>query len=142
LALHTKIEFSRRKAIEDAGLEAIDSAVSQAYQILPLLVFHYPLVPAMRQKVQALVGRQTVQARDVFDLAVLFARAGGNVEALSLVRDIVPKAIERAMEVSFDEYQGQVVAYLDPAHAPAYSSRRAWDALQTNVVETLERAAP
>ncbi len=141
LALHTKIEFSRRKSIDEAELGALDSAISRAYQMLPLLVTHYPVAAAMCQKVQALVGRQVVQARDVFDLAVLFARAGGRVEALSGVREILPKAVERAMDVSFDEYQGQVVAYLDPVHVLAHSSRQAWDALQTSVVETLERAA-
>jgi len=141
LALHTKIEFSRRPTTEEAKLEALDAAIAQGYQLLPLLLPHYPLATAMRQKVQDLVGRQTVQARDLFDLAVLFARAGGRVDALSSERTILPKAIERAMDVSFDDYQGQVVAYLDPAHAPAYSSRQAWDALQTSVVDSLERAA-
>jgi len=37
------------------------------------------------------VGRSTVQARDVFDLGVLFAKAGGKVDALRAVRADIPK---------------------------------------------------
>ena len=139
--LHTKIEFSRRPTTEESVFEALDSSILQAYQLLPLLVRHYPLSTAVRQKVQALVGRRVVQARDVFDLAMLLGRAGGGRDALSTERSILPKAIERAMDVSFAEYQGQVVAFLEPHHLAEYSSREAWDALQTSVVENLERAA-
>jgi hypothetical protein len=46
------------------------------------------------------------------------------------------------MEVSFDQYRGQVVAYLDPAHSPMVASREAWDVLQSRVVEMLEKASP
>jgi predicted nucleotidyltransferase component of viral defense system len=138
--LHTKIEFSRRPTTEDAVLEAVDPAIVSAHRILPLLIRHYPVDAALRQKVRALVGRATVQARDVFDLALLFSRTGGSTDALRAERAIVSRAIERAMDVSFDEYRGQVVAYLLPDHAEHYGSRKAWDLLQAQVVASLERA--
>ena len=140
IALHTKIEFSRRAHAEGAVLEGVDRQLVQAYQMPPLLVRHYPLDAAIRQKVGALVGRRTVQARDVFDLALLFARAGGGTAALSAAQEVLPRALDRAMDVSFDEYQGQVVAYLHPDQAAMYASREAWNLLQEQVVETLERA--
>ena len=45
------------------------------------------------------------------------------------------------MEVTVDEFQSQVVAFLDPAHADMYAARDAWNVLQAQVVDELERAA-
>jgi hypothetical protein len=81
-----------------------------------------------------------VQARDVFDLGVLFAQAGGNVDALTPVRSVLPKAIERAMDISFAAFKSQVASYLQPEHLEAYRSSGGWDALQTRVVDLLEKA--
>ncbi len=77
LPLHTKIEFLHRNTTEEAKVEPIASSVLADYQLMPQLARHYPLAAALRQKVGALTGRSTVQARDVFDLAVLLAKAGG-----------------------------------------------------------------
>jgi hypothetical protein len=137
--LHTKIELSRRATGEQTEVQPVASSVLDEYHLMPLLVPHYPLEAAMRQKVLALVGRTAVQSRDVFDLAWLFARAGGHTEPLTSIRDHIPRAIERAMDVSFDEYRAQVGAYLKPAELDAYGTREAWDAIQTRVVELLER---
>jgi hypothetical protein len=54
----------------------------------------------------------------------------------------LPKAIERCMEVSYDEYKAQVVSYLKPDQIEALGSREAWDALQVQVVDFLEKALP
>jgi hypothetical protein len=140
LALHTKIEFSRRATTEEAVLEAVLPEVVATYQLLPLLARHYPVGAALRQKVRALVGRSVVQARDVFDLALLGARIGDASSDLHAEGSTLPQAIERAMEVSFDQYRSQVVPFLHPDHAPMYASREAWDVLQARVVGLLEQA--
>jgi hypothetical protein len=44
------------------------------------------------------------------------------------------------MEVSYDDYKAQVVSYLKPEQIEALGSREAWDALQSQVVEFLEKA--
>src|SRR6267378_6013021 len=82
LPLHTKIEFSRRKTTEESRVEPVAASVLAEYGLMPLLAPHYPLAAAIRQKIGALIHRSTVQARDVFDLSVLVARAGGNAEVL------------------------------------------------------------
>lgn len=138
--LHTKIEFSRRPTMEEARVEPIAASVLAEHRLMPFIAPHYPLAAALRQKVGALAGRNVVQARDVFDLAVLFARSGGEVEALRPVRSILPKAIERAMDVSYADFKSQVASYLQPEHLDAYGTVEAWDALQTQVVDALERA--
>jgi hypothetical protein len=141
LPLHTKIEFSRRRTTEEAVIEPVAASVLAEHQLMTMLVPHYALAAALRQKVSALVGRSTVQARDVFDLAVLLARAGGRVDALRAVRAHIPRAIERTMEVAYGDFKSQVASYLKPEHLEEYGAREAWEAMQLQVVERLEKAA-
>lgn len=141
LPLHTKIEFSRRPTTEESRVEPIAASVLAEHQLMPFLAPHYPLAAALRQKVGALAGRSVVQARDVFDLGVLFARSSGKVDALEPVRAVLPKAIERAIDVSYADFKSQVASYLRPDHLDTYGSRDAWDALQMQVVDLLQRAA-
>jgi len=141
LALHTKIEFSRRHAAEDSVIESVAASLLAEYRLMPLLAPHDALPAALRQKVGALVGRSTVQAREVFDLAVLIARAGGRLDALRRMRAQIPKAIERAMDVSYGDFKSQVASYLKPEQLDEYGTRQAWDAMQAQVVEGLEKAA-
>jgi len=140
--LHTKIEFSRRATTEEAKIEPVAATVLAEHKLMPLLAPHYPFAAALRQKVGALVGRTIVQARDVFDLAVLFSRGGGNVEALRPIRSDIPRAVERVMEISYADFKSQVVSYLQPDSADTYGSPEAWDALQMQVIEHLEKARP
>src|SRR5258708_2938188 len=70
----TKIEFSRRATVETAVLERVDAQIANAYDIPAFLASHYQCAEAVRQKVHALAERDQPQARDVFDLHVLFAR--------------------------------------------------------------------
>jgi len=142
LPLHTRIEFSRRPTTEDAVVEAVSTTVLAQYQLMPVLASHYPLAAALRQKVGALVGRSIVQARDIFDLAVLLSRAGGRIDALRPLRAQIPKAIERAMDVSYDDFRAQVASYLKPEHLDEYGTRQGWEALQARVIDALEKARP
>lgn len=142
IPLHTKIEFSRRPTMEESRVEPIAPSVLAEHQLMAFLAPHYPLAAALRQKVEALAGRAVVQARDVFDLGVLFATSGGKVDALESVRPVLPKAIERAMDVSYADFKSQVASYLRPDHLDTYGSRDAWDALQTQVVDLLQKALP
>jgi hypothetical protein len=138
--LHTKLEFSRRRKGGEARVDPVDRALLEEYQLLPLLAPHYPHAEAIRQKVGALVGRSAVQARDVFDLAVLFSRGGSVGPLLAPVGDEIPRAIERAMEVSYADFRSQVVAFLAPPAVAEYGDASAWEALQASVVARLEEA--
>lgn len=74
----------------------------------------------------------------MFDLQLLLARVGGAPSIDAALRKLLPAAAARAMELSFDEYRSQVVAYLAPEHAAPYADRRAWDSMQLQVVQQLE----
>lgn len=139
LPIRTKIEFSRRDAIAGAKFEAANREVLRPYGLTPVLATHYTTGAAIRQKLHALAARSEPQARDVFDLSLLLARADAGELALdAAAKKWLGDAIERAMSVSFDEYTSKVIAYLEPGHAELYAGRAAWDAMQEDVIARLE----
>ena len=64
----------------------------------------------------ALADRATVQARDVFDLHVLVPREGDDkligFLASSIETGKLRAAYDRALEITYSEYQGQVMEFL------------------------------
>ncbi len=137
--IRTKIEFSRRGDIEGALFEAVHPQVLVPYSLTPMLATHYLAPAAITQKVSALAGRTEPQARDVFDLNLLLARADSAAVRLPS-KSKRTQAIENAMSVSFEDYASQVVAYLEPEQAAIYDSREAWEAMQDTVVARLEKS--
>jgi len=137
--LRTKIEFSRRGSIEGASYESVDAGLARGYGLTSTLATHYNIHAAITQKVTALAGRTEPQARDLFDLNLLFTRP----DAAGLVLKAAQKtglaaAIERAIGISFDEYKSRVVAYLEPSAAGLFDERDDFQALQEFVVSSLE----
>lgn len=80
--LPTKVEFSRRNSRRnswrnersdgEAESALVDTQVARCYRRLSFRCSHYTGGAAVVQKVRALAGRPVTQARDVFDLAILF----------------------------------------------------------------------
>jgi len=139
--LPTKIEFARREHSDEAVVEAVTPSVLQEHQSMTFLAPHYPLGPAIRQKVKALADRSEVQARDVFDLgAVLIPRTGGQTGHLQSIGPQIKGALDRAMSLTYDDYVSQVVSYLHPDHRADLGTAESWDAFQLKVVEYLDRA--
>jgi hypothetical protein len=46
------------------------------------------------------------------------------------------------MTIGFDEFSGQVLAYLASDYRDYYGSRKVWEALQNEVVDALEQRSP
>ena len=137
--LRTKIEFSRRDVISGTVYESVDPDLARSCALTPTLATHYGAHAAISQKVQALAGRTEPQARDLFDLGLLFSRPDADRLALSGAQKRgLPGAIERAMGFSLSEYTSNVVAYLDPEQASVHAGRGAFEALQELVVARLE----
>lgn len=137
LPLPTKIEFSRRGFDAAARFESVDADVIRRYSLVLLMTNHYPAETALRQKIQALVSRRVTQARDVFDLHVLLASGADTAS----VRDVDAAAREeaqaRAMSVDFDQFKGQVMAYLAPEWQAQVDSEDVWDGMVLGVVDAL-----
>jgi predicted nucleotidyltransferase component of viral defense system len=139
LPIRTKIEFSRRSSIRGAAFEGVSRDVTQPHGLTQVLAMHYTALAAVTQKIHALAARAEPQARDVFDLDLLFARPESAQLALTEAQKRwLPAAIEHAMSISNDEFRSKVVAYLDPEQVAPYETRAAWDAMQVSVVGRLE----
>lgn len=137
----TRIEFSRRALDEGHLLEAAEPELIRRYRLYPVLVQHYGAAAAFAQKISALALRTETQARDIFDLKLL-ADAGAAAAPLRKPQlEQLPQAIENAMRMEFEEFTGQVVAFLEPEHQADFRDRSSWESLQERVVDTLQGLA-
>jgi predicted nucleotidyltransferase component of viral defense system len=135
----TKIEFSRRSGLDlDHPLEAVDGEIIRTYELYPVLAQHYSREAAFRQKIVALSRRSATQARDIFDLKLLLEGGAGKQKLPADVAAEIPRAVENAMTIGFDDFSGQVRAYLAADYQDFFGSRQAWNSLQDEVVRALE----
>lgn len=133
--LPTKVEFSRRKESGDGESESalIDAEIARTYRKLSYRCPHYTGGAAVVQKLRALAGRPVTQARDVFDLAILF-RGGHSPPA----GGDYAKAIDCLMGLTWEDYEGQVVEFLDKESRAEYGDKQAWENLQNQVLIQVE----
>jgi predicted nucleotidyltransferase component of viral defense system len=137
--IRTKIEFSYREAEGESRLEQIPSEIVAPYGLRPPVVQHYVDDAPIRQKVLALAGRSETQARDVFDLQMLLRLRP--LPAESLPRAALAEAAERALQLDYDAYRGQVLPFLELDAVELYGDVRDWEEMQTFVAQQLEQAA-
>jgi len=140
--LPSKVEFSRRKESADGESESalIDAEIARTYRKLAFRCPHYTGTAAVAQKLRALAGRPVTQARDVFDLGIL-VRGGYSPTApwSSLLSDNDhAKAIDCLMSLNWENYEGQVVEFLDDDSREEFGHRSAWDLLQCQILNELE----
>jgi len=139
--ISTKIEFSRRNGDHRWRLEAVPNRVVSAYGLRPPTLLHYTAAPATEQKVKALAGRVETQARDVFDLDLLFRTDPSAVEKGALESETLTRAVERCLELPFEAFEAQVIPFLDPDIAELYSDPASWERTQLFVVDRLRDLA-
>jgi len=135
-AIPTKIEFSRRQFDPDLLLEAVDAELINRYRLYAVFTQHYTPAVAFLHKVEALALRKQTQARDLFDLKLLIDMNARPPAGAELGR-ILPAAAENAIGIGYDDFAGQVLAYLEPEYQDRYRPREAWETLQAEVVEAL-----
>lgn len=143
--LPTKVEFSRRNETADGKSEfaLIDAEIARAYRKLAFRCPHYTGGAAVSQKLRALAGRPVTQARDVFDLAILVRGGHGPSEPWSclITQKEYTNAIDSLMSLAWEDYEGQVVEFLDEHSRAEYGDKRAWELLQNQVLSELEANA-
>ena len=95
------------------------------------------------QKIHALADRAVTQARDVFDLGILIrgGHLGTAVAEGALEKAPVQKAIDCLTGLGWEDYDGQVVEYLDDDSREEFGDRDGWQSLQNFVFESLEEHA-
>ncbi len=144
--LPTKLEFSRREQgkSNDTPLELVSSDIARQYKKLSYRCHHYSGDDAVAQKIAALAGRVQTQARDVFDLAILFS--GGYsfstaTEAQTGKSPLSSATLDQAIEcltgLSWDDYLGQVVEFLDTTSKGEFGTKKSWESMQALVLDRL-----
>jgi hypothetical protein len=127
---------------DDHILEPVDEGIVLTYELPPILMQHYSKEAAYRQKILALSGRPQPQARDVFDIKQLLDLGASQKPLPSDLVKVLPHAVQNALSIGFDEFSGQVVAFLSADFQTYYGSRAAWEKIQLEVVAALERRIP
>lgn len=141
--LPTKVEFSRRTStIDNHRKEMVDPEIARLYRRLSFYCNHYSGEEAVFQKIQALAGRPATQARDVFDLGLL--QAGGYSSSITsnknLTKELREKACEALMSLTYDDFRGQVVEFIETDNRDYYGSPSTWEQLQEGLLELLDHA--
>ena len=144
----TKVEvsFRDRHHADRWDLEKIGAPFLEWYleSPSPLRIARYDRHAAVRQKLSALVGRTHVQARDVFDLHVLGFRGADNWLVPQLLDQIETAALkaarDRALEISFGEFEGQVIEFLSDNVRDRLGNEMAWEDIRLEVAEAVESA--
>lgn len=134
LPLHTKIEFSRREFDEDTAYDPIDPQIIRQYSLSPFMTNHYSMQSMFRQKVRALALRGETQARDIFDLYLLIG-SGNYFELDESTASMVENATSKAKGLTFEDFKGQVLAYLPEEQQKEYDDATVWDVIVKNVIE-------
>ncbi len=138
--LASKVEFSRRKLEEqDAYIsENINSEIARAYKQISFFTQHYKGEYAFLQKVKALAGRAQVQVRDIFDIFILDLAAYCDKTLIQKLEiEILEKAQEELLSISYKDYQGQVLEFLDDNHRKEFGSPEFFKSLQERVLELI-----
>ena len=138
LNLPTKIEFSRRtKKFETSEVKHVTPSLISEYRLQPVLLQHYQLNAALKQKIQALINRTETQARDVIDLKILKDQIT-EAEVFSISNEDKRKAIETLISVSFDHFKSQVWPYLMLQYQDHYKNPAVWNQVQEDVLNFLQ----
>jgi predicted nucleotidyltransferase component of viral defense system len=134
--LPTKIEFSRRsKCVEGTALERVDPEVARRFGRLAFSCHHYSGEAAFAQKVEALAGRPSTQARDLFDLDLLL-RSGAHATPTysSGVKNLALKNLEK---LNFEDFKDQVLAFLEINERKNYAKKDVWEEMKREVARAL-----
>ncbi len=140
----TKVEvsFRERHAADRAVVEAPDPRILKTYGLVALEVRHYVREAAVRQKIEALGGRREVQARDVFDLHVLMpdnlSEELLDFLAKALPRERLQEGYDRALGISYRQYEGQVFEFLAEEARSHYGTESAWDEIRLRAAGLIE----
>jgi predicted nucleotidyltransferase component of viral defense system len=131
--LPSQVEFSRRTpaSAEAREVAQVDSEIARRYERLAFRCQHYDGAAAVAQKILALAGRPVTQARDVFDLDVL--QRGGHTRDISLdalvSKEQRAAALTNARALTFDDFAGQVLDFLDDEQRRELDDVAAWRAM-------------
>lgn len=137
LPIHTKVEFSRREFKDETIYEPIDSQIIRQYSLSPFMVNHYSIHSMFSQKVRALALRSETQSRDIFDLYFLI-NSGSHFKLDENTIAMLDEAKSKAKGIAFEDFKGQVVAYLPEDQQKEYDDVSVWDVIVKTVTTSMD----
>ena len=135
--VRTKVEFSHRQADPRSQLDQVPPAVAEAYGLHPPIVRRYLPAAMIEQKISALATRAETQARDMFDLDLLFTQWPKTMQPGAINRELLDSAAERAMQLPYESFRSLVVRFLQTDVVELYDRPAAWERVQSHVVDML-----
>lgn len=135
MPLYTKIEFSRRQGKFQSELGDISMEVCRQYRLPPTRLSHYGFEEAIIQKIVALANRSLTQARDIYDLYHLL-HVTPHLK-IPLAKNILEKAEDALLSISFEDYKSQVVSFLESEHQQIFDSKDYWEVISNEVLNYL-----
>ena len=139
----TKVEFSRRAAVGESAVATLDPGIARRYRRLAFACRRYSAAAACRQKALALANRRQAQARDAFDLYVLWlaghAKPGDAGSLAAAERD---RAMESLLGFTYADYAGQVLDFLEPAERERFAGKERWAEVVERSFALLEASPP
>ena len=127
--LFTKIEFSQRGFKDGIVVQSVSNTILRNYKLPPLLVPHYNVQSMVMQKVEAIIFRSIIQARDIFDLYILNSQYK-DIERMrfkTIKKGKLQEAREHILGVSFREFCDTVLSYLNAEDQLIYKEKSSWD---------------
>jgi predicted nucleotidyltransferase component of viral defense system len=139
--LFTKLEFSRRGFDPFIKAEGVNAAIMNWYQLPPLIIPHYLIDSVLKQKINALMHRKEIQARDIFDLYTLSTQLDRTSSKMKkfLRKGSVEDISERIDWIHYQIYRDTVVSYLDMEEQETYDSPQFWDEIRLQVLHLIEK---
>ena len=97
---------------------------------------HYSIQSMFRQKVRALALRGETQSRDIFDLYLLL-NSGNHFDFDDNTITMLDDAKSKAKAVAFEDFKGQVIAYLPEDQQKEYDDVSVWNLIVKTVITSM-----
>ncbi len=135
----TKVEYSRREEKPtNVVLDPIDPQRAHIYKRRSFESPHYTGKSAIIQKIYALANRTEIQARDPFDIYMLFLSGYANdLDLKDVPSETLSKAANNLTDITFEYFYGQVVDYLDIEFRDEFSKEAQWKKIKEKVLKLI-----
>ena len=140
--LFTKIEFSKRGFTGNILTAPVSDNITRAYKVPPVIIPHYDINSAVKQKAEALRKRSITQARDIFDIYILSSQYKHAKEgSMQLAPSKLKEVSSRIYDVDFETFRDTVLAFLSDEEKSVYNKADIWGEIKLKTVKFLEELA-
>jgi predicted nucleotidyltransferase component of viral defense system len=137
IALHAKVEFSRRqKQALHYQSAALPGALLRQRNMMPFVCQYYDAPKMVLEKLSALASDSRVALRDLFDLDLLIS--GMPVMLSPLSPTLIRSALQKVAGFTFGQFTEQVVPFLEDDFQTLYRKKTAFQDLRGRVARWID----